>query len=87
MKNLLPGIQKRGNAYMFTVSMGRDGNYKSIRKYNTFNPPMGISQKKADALANEEYIKFKMECKGNKQSDENLRFRDLTTSYFTFDLI
>ena len=58
------GIVQRGNTYRFTVSMGMDVNGKQIRKTTTFVPPEGMTQKKADKLAKEEYVNFKNRCKG-----------------------
>lgn len=82
MNKKMTGITKRGNSYSFTVSMGRDGNYKSIRKYMTFVPPEDVSPERADILAQEEYAKFKLACRGQASLKENMRFRDLCDTYF-----
>lgn len=75
------GIIQRGKTYTFTVSMGMDMNGKQIRKTTTYKPPEGITQKKADKLAKEEYINFKNHCKGNYTLNENMRFKDLAEEY------
>ena len=76
------GIVQRGSSYTFTVALGMDSNGKQIRKTTTFNPPEGMSEKKADKLAKEEYIHFKNRCKGMSAFNENMRFRDLVEEYF-----
>lgn len=78
----MTGITKRGNSYRFVVSMGRDGNYKVIRKYDTYTPPVGVSPERADLLAEAAYQEFKQHCKGEKALNENMRFRDLAQLYF-----
>lgn len=76
------GIIQRGRSYTFTVALGMDVNGKQIRKTTTFTPPEGISEKKADKLAKEEYLNFKNRCKGMANFNENMRFRELTEEYF-----
>ena len=78
----MKGITKRGNSYRLVVSMGRDGDYKVIRKYDTYTPPVGISPDRADLLAEAAYQEFKQHCKGEKALNENMRFRDLAQLYF-----
>ena len=76
------GIEQRGDTYRFTVYMGYDGNGKQIRKTTTFVPPTGLTQKKADKLAKEEYIDFSNRCKGLYNLKENMRFSELVDEYF-----
>ena len=76
------GIVKRGSSYTFTVALGMDANGKQIRKTTTFKPPEGITEKKADKLAKEEYIHFKNRCKGMSAFNENMRFHDMVEEYF-----
>lgn len=76
------GIICRGKSYSFTVPMGIDVNGKQIRKYMTWTPPEGITEKKADKLAKEEYLNFKNRCKGLSAFNENMRFKDLCEEYF-----
>jgi len=54
------GIIQRGNSYTFTVAMGmtpQKGN-RSVRQPH-FTPPEGMTERKADKLAKEEYVNFK----------------------------
>ncbi len=76
------GIVCRGKSYSFTVPMGIDVNGKQIRKYLTWTPPEGLTEKKADKLAKEEYLNFKNRCKGLSAFNENMRFKELTEEYF-----
>lgn len=76
------GIIQRGKTYRFTVYMGYDVNGKQIRKTTTFNPPTGLTQKKADKLAKEEYVHFSNRCKGLYNLKENMRFSELVEEYF-----
>lgn len=76
------GIVCRGKSYSFTVPMGIDVNGKQIRKYMTWTPPEGMTEKKADKLAKEEYLNFKNRCKGLSTFNENMRFKELSEEYF-----
>lgn len=76
------GIVQRGKNYTFTVALGRDVNGKQIRKTTTFTPPEGLTERKADKLAKEEYLIFKNRCKGLASFNENMRFSDLCEEYF-----
>jgi len=76
------GIIQRGKSYTFTVALGMDINGKQIRKTTTYTPPEGLTEKKADKLAKEEYINFKNRCKGMATFNENMRFTELVEEYF-----
>ncbi|MDF2951751.1 MAG: integrase family protein [Anaerocolumna sp.] len=76
------GIIQRGSTYRFTVCIGYDVVGKQIRKTTTFTPPEGMTEKKADKLAKEEYINFRNRCKGLSSFNENMRFKELTEQYF-----
>lgn len=75
------GIVQRGKSYMFTVSLGLDTNKKQIRKTTTYRPPTGVTQRKADSLAKEEYFHFKERCKGFIGCNDNMRFSALCELY------
>ena len=76
------GIVFRGKGYYFTVCMGRDIHGKQIRKTMTWTPPEGMTEKKADKLAKEEYLNFKNRCKGLSAFNESMRFKELSEEYF-----
>lgn len=75
------GIIQRGKTYRFTAYLGYDRNGKQIRKTTTFVPPCGLTPKKADKLAQEEYIHFRNRCKGFYTLKESTRFSDLAEEY------
>ena len=76
------GIIQRGKTYRFTVYLGYDDKGKQIRQTITFTPPTGLTQRKADKLAKEEYIDFSNRCKGLCNLKENMRFSELIEEYF-----
>lgn len=76
------GIIQRNGSYRFTVFCGYDSNKKQIRKTSTWKPPEGLTQRKADQKAKEEYINFKNRCFGYSNFDENMKFKDLCEEYF-----
>lgn len=76
------GIIQRGKSYRFTVCMGYGENGKQIRKTETFTPPDGMTQRKADRLAKEKYIEFRNRCKGILNLKENMKFSELAEEYF-----
>jgi hypothetical protein len=47
----MASVQKRGDTFLITVSLGRDENYKQIRKTTTFTPPPDVAPGKALKLA------------------------------------
>ncbi len=75
-------ISKRGNSYRIKVSLGYDKNGKQIIKSTTFAPPKGISEKKAEKMAQEYAFEFERHCKGYSQLNENMRFSELAEWYF-----
>lgn len=75
------GIIQRGKSYRFTAYLGYDYNGKQIRKTTTFVPPNGLTLKKADKLAKEEYINFCNHCKGCFILKESMRFSELVDEY------
>lgn len=44
----MPSIKKRGKSFRIMVSMGYDMAGKQIRKTNTFTPPDGVTEGKAE---------------------------------------
>ena len=80
------GIIRRtsGNniSYVFTVACGMDTSGKQIRRTTTWKPDKGLTLKKADKKAKEEYIQFKNRCMGGASFNENMRFKELCEEYF-----
>nr|WP_325246195.1 site-specific integrase [uncultured Oscillibacter sp.] len=81
--NLKPGIRKRGNSYQFTVSNGFDGNGKPIRKYMTFHPPAGLSNRQLKQTIETAYDNFYVKVTNNQTLKENMRLSELGDLYFS----
>lgn len=81
--NLKPGIRKRGNSYQFTVSNGFDGNGKPIRKYMTFHPPAGLSNRQLKQTIEAAYDNFYVKVTNNQALKENMRLSELGDLYFS----
>ena len=79
----MASISKRGNSFRIKVSLGYDSSYKQIVKSTTYNPPEGISPKKAEKLAIAYAVEFENHCKGFSQLNENMKFSELADWYFT----
>lgn len=75
-------ITKRGETFRIKVSLGYDANGKQIVKSTTFTPPLGVTPKKAEKLAQEYALDFERHCKGYSQLNENMRFSELAEWYF-----
>lgn len=79
----MPNIQKRGKTFKLTVSLGYSTEGKQIRKTTTYTPPEGISAGKAEKLAEKAFYEFEQKCKGVASLNENMRFSELCSWYFT----
>lgn len=77
----MANIQKIGEAYKLTVSLGYDINGKQIRKTTTFRPPVGTAPTKAKKLAEKGFFEFEQKCKGITTLNENMRFSELFQWY------
>lgn len=76
------GITRRGISYRFTVYLGKTADGRQIRRYLTWRPPYGVTRRRADRLAAEEYQSFRSRCRGNAQLRESMRFSELCELYF-----
>ena len=79
---LKPGIRQRGNSFVFTISMGFDGNGKHIRKYRTYTPPQGLTERQLKKNVEAAFDDFKAVADGNKSLNENMRLSQLGELYF-----
>lgn len=78
----MANITKRNGSYLIRVSMGRDANRKQIIRSTTYKPPEGISEKKAEKLANAFAVDFENKCRYYSQYNENMKFSELAEWYF-----
>lgn len=79
---IMANITKRNGSYLIRVSMGRDANRKQIIRSTTYKPPEGISEKKAEKLANAFAVDFENKCRYYSQYNENMKFSELAEWYF-----
>lgn len=78
-----PGIRQRGNSFGFTVSIGFDGNGKQIRKYGTYTPPEGLTERQLKKAVEAAYDDFCTRVGRNQSSKENMWFYELGDLYFS----
>jgi len=78
----LKKVKKRGKSFTLTVSMGYDGNGKQIMKHTTYYPPEGVTDAKAEKLANEQWVLWKNELENKISLDENQTFAELVEWYY-----
>jgi len=76
------GIRQRGERFEFTISLGFDGNGKHIRKYGSFTPPKGLTERQLKKAVEAAYDEFKERVNGNKSLRENMRLSQLGEMYF-----
>jgi hypothetical protein len=78
----MASIRRRGETYHITVSLGVDENYKQIRKFTTFTPPHGLTEKQGARAAQEYARTFELNCRGLTSFDENMLLSELCDWYF-----
>ena len=79
----MANIKKRGNTFKIRAYVGTDMNGKKIIKSTTFIPPQGVSDKKAEKLAQEFAFEYERQCRGYIQFNDSMRFSELADWYFT----
>ena len=72
----MANITKRGSSYTITVSMGKDGTGKRIRKSLTYSPPPSLTPKQAEKEAQRQAAMFEERCRTGQVLDTNTRFSD-----------
>ena len=78
-----PGIRQRGNSFQFVVSAGFDGDGRQIRKYQTYQPPAGLSGRQLKKAVEAAYDEFYILVTNNQSLKENMRFSELGDLYFS----
>lgn len=78
----MANVEKRGNTYKITVSMGYDLTGKKLRKSTTYTPPGNVTPGKALKLAHAFAADFEKKCQGATALNENMRFSELCEWYF-----
>ncbi len=72
----MANITKRGSSYTITVSMGKDGTGKRIRKSLTYTPPPSVTPRQAEKEAQRQAAMFEERCRTGQVLDTNTRFSD-----------
>lgn len=78
----MANITKRNGSFLIRVSLGRDADRKQIIRSATYKPPEGVTEKKAEKLANAFAVEFENKCRYCSQFDENMKFNELAEWYF-----
>ena len=78
-----PGIRQRGNSFQFIVSVGFDGNGKQVRRYQTYQPPSGLTGRQLKKVVEAAYDTFYTKVTSNQSVKENMRFSELGELYFS----
>lgn len=79
----MPSISKRGDTFRIMVSLGYGMDGRQIRKTTTYTPPEGVTAGKAEKLATAYAFEFEKSCQGMVNMNDNLRFSELVTWYYT----
>lgn len=79
---LQSGIRRRGDSYQFIACIGYDVDGKQIRKYGSYTPKKGLTEKQEIKAVNAAYEEFKNRVDGNKSLRENMRLSELADLYF-----
>lgn len=83
MEKLKAGIRQRGEkSFQFTVCLGIGGDGRIIRKYATFSPREGLTEKQTIREVNAAFEDFKSKVGGNISFKENQKLNDLAEEYF-----
>lgn len=79
----MANITKRGNTYRITVSLGEDMQGRQRRKYATFKPPAGMTERQADKEAEKFAFDFEQKCQSGNAPDQTTRFHDFKEQFLT----
>lgn len=69
-------VEKQGKGYLITVSAGSDLNGKRIRKYKTWTPPAGMTQRQIAKELQRQAVLFEDQVKAGAMQDSSIRFAD-----------
>jgi hypothetical protein len=81
MRNI-PNIEKRGNSYRFTVSVGVDNTGKRLYKRETWQIPDGMTSRQAQNEARHQAELFEQKCRTGQALDGNITLSDFIDSWF-----
>lgn len=76
-------IQKQGRGYKITVSQGRDYTGKKIRKYMTWIPEPGMTERQIKKELDRQAVLFKEKVSSGATANGSMRFADFAEKYMT----
>ena len=77
------GIRQRGDSFQFIVSVGFDGNGKQVRKYDSFKPCNGLTERQLKKAVETAFDEFVARARNNQSLKETMRFSELAELYFS----
>jgi len=78
----MANIEKRGTAFRIVVSCGYNTSGKQIKRYSTYNPPEGITQKQLEKELNRIAVEFEEKCTLGYVLDSNVKLIDFIEIWF-----
>jgi integrase len=78
----MASLRKRGETFHITVSLGNDEQGRQVRKFTTFTPSDGSTDKQGRRAAEEYAREFERRCKGLAAYDENMTLSELCEWFF-----
>lgn len=76
-------IQKQGRGYKITVSQGRDYTGKKIRKYMTWIPEPGMTERQIKKELDRQAVLFEEKVSSGATANGSMRFTDFAEKYMT----
>ena len=76
-------IQKQGRGYKITVSQGRDYTGKKIRKYMTWVPEPGMTERQIKKELERQAVLFEEKVSSGATANGSMRFADFAEKYMT----
>lgn len=76
-------IQKQGRGYKITVSQGRDYTGKKIRKYMTWIPEPGMTERQIKKELDRQAVLFEEKVSSGATANGSMRFADFAEKYMT----
>ncbi len=81
----MASIEKRGDSYKITVSMGFDYSGKRLKKSKTWRPAPGMTPKQIEKELERLKFQFEEECRSGEIVDDHIKFCDFAEIWFRDD--
>ena len=72
----MANITKRGDSYRITVSVGSGGDGKRVRRYMTWTPPAGLTEKQIEKELNRQAVLFENKVSQEATVDGSIKLAD-----------